>query len=79
MYTDEYVDDFQTTGQPNRLLPTKHDVLSSLAVGGRWITMQNDLQASDIFVYNVIRLSKNFLILRQDTLTKTIRPAKQCT
>lgn len=26
------------------LLPTKHDIISCLAVGGRWVTSQHDLQ-----------------------------------
>lgn len=40
-YPDEFSDNLQTS---KKKLLTKHQVISSLAVGGRWITTQHDLQ-----------------------------------
>ncbi len=35
----------------NNCIPHKHDLISSLAVGGRWITRQNDLQVTHVIRY----------------------------
>ena len=48
MYSEEFCDSLGISKR-NRLLPSKHDVISCLAVGGRWITAQHDLQVSKIF------------------------------
>ena len=35
---------------PASKLPSKHDIISSLAVGGRWVTSQSDLQVGSKIV-----------------------------
>ena len=39
-------------------LPTKHEIISALAVGGRWVTRQSNLQVS-LYIYKLsMRLSQ---------------------
>eukprot|EP00111_Clytia_hemisphaerica_P003242 TCONS_00009249-protein len=44
LYSEEYLDTLQTSKKSKKILPTKFEVISSLAVGGRWVTQQHNLQ-----------------------------------
>lgn len=40
-------------------LPSKHDIISTLSVGGRWVTSQNDLQVNVRLLYTILHISSH--------------------
>jgi hypothetical protein len=56
-------------------LPSKHDLILSLAVGGKWITTQCNLQVSSMYYYLLLLLpclfgSINIILQRKHTHIK---------
>ena len=55
------IEDLSSSGDDYKYpVPTKHEVISSLGVGGRWVTSQWDLQVMFLISY-ILGLKKSCL------------------
>ena len=54
---DNHDDLIDFNDSPPNGLPSKHDIISSLAVGGRWITTQSDLQVDTRNLFSLVNCS----------------------
>ena len=67
-----YSDEFKDTKTITKLLPSKHDLITCLAVGGRWITTQYELQVRFLKVCLIRFLEICFIAVRNFSLSYSV-------